>query len=232
MLVKKLTVDDAAWEKTMHAILADLRLDVTKCQELLNSDLNVDNFVRGILKSNLKLVASSRQEPSSPSSNGTHDITKVCNSSNSQQSSHSFVATLTQPIAEVQKTKAVSANCSSFSSSNLQPCSATEKTPKSELPLSPQRHDSLERSDINTHTCGEAQTAFCKRKNSKSSRLPNPSEVSQHLGRSEAQNLGNTAQKAPYSGILPTEAHSVSSDGPPPKESLLKRFCDHLKGSL
>lgn len=229
--VNKHAVSEAAREKGMHAILTDLRLDGTKSHRLLTSELGVEKFVLDVFKSNLRPAGKPRPVSSSSNNNGEDDITEVCNSRNPQQSPPPLVTTFTQPQAEVEKTPSNSVNCSSLSSSTLQPRLAIDKAPKSQLHLSLGWQDSLEINGINTPGSGETQITHCKRRESESVQQQNYGENSQQLKASEAQNVERSAQEVAQPGRFPTDARSVSSNEPPPKESLFKRLRDQFISS-
>jgi hypothetical protein len=132
--VKRKTLNELAREKGMLAVLTDLKRDNIKCQALLTSELNAENFVREILRTTLRPAKNPHQEPSSSSSNGVDDITQVGNSRSSQQFQPLSTSTLTQPTAEVEKIQrsADLVNCSSLSSSTLPPQSTVNKAQNSD----------------------------------------------------------------------------------------------------
>jgi hypothetical protein len=225
-LVNGLTVNETSREKAMRAVLAELRLDGIKCQALLTSQLSVDDFVREVLRSNLRVVPKPHQAPSSSSSNGVDDFTQVCKSQSSQQSPPSVIATLMQPTAEVKKRPTDSLNSSILSSSAFQTGPTLKQAPKSELLVSHEPNGPPKA--IIHQGSREEQVGQNKPREQEYSQKQMTGEASQQIKPSEVQNVEQTANEVVIAG----DARSVSSDGPPPSESILKRFFSVLPSSL
>jgi len=219
-LVNGLTVNETSREKAMRAVLAELRLDSIKCQALLTSQLSVDDFVREVLRSNLRVVPKPHQALSSPSSNGVDDITQVGKSQSSQQSPPSIIATLMQPTAEVKKSPTDFLNSSILSPSAFQTGPTIKQAPKSELLVS---HEPKGPPKATIHQCSREEQIGQNKP-----REQMTGEASQQIKPSEVQNVEQTANEV----VIPGDARSVSSDGPPPSESILKRFFSVLPSSL
>ncbi|KAE9379004.1 hypothetical protein N431DRAFT_460313 [Stipitochalara longipes BDJ] len=225
-LVKKRTINETAREKAMRAIIANLAADSTKCHALLTSQLRVERFVHAVLQTNLSVASKPLQEPSSSSSNGADDITKVCRSQTSQLSQPLPISTLMQPTAEVERAAARSDNFVPLSSSTLLPIPPFKKALMSELEPGPL----LERPSVNNQGSMEGEITHCKSKISGLTQQLALDEKSEQLKACGAQDLEYPKEVAISDSVL-TDARSVSSDGPPPKESLFKRFRDQFISS-
>jgi len=227
-LVRRRTANESVLEKAMRAINAALRADNTKCQELLTLTLRVDEFVQNILQANLQPALKTRHE--SPSSNVTDDITKVCKSQPSQSSQQTQllpVSTLEQPTAEVEKrANAAFVNFSTMPPSTLQSIPPFKKALISNLKTGPL----LERPNVNNQSSMEGELTPDPPKVSGLAQKLLNCEKSQQLEPCGLQDL-EQSKEAAQSNSVSKDARSVSSDGPPPKDSLFKRFRDSFINS-
>jgi hypothetical protein len=222
--MRSLVPEDPARQEPMRTIVASLKRDSIKCQTLLTSQLSPEDFVRDHLKS-LHPDTSFHQEPSSSSSNGKDDISKVCNFQRSQQTPPSAIPDLTQPTAEVGKSQQIAdpVNSSSLSSSTLQPASMVVRSQNFKLLLPSELKQYLESHEISNHGSREEVIARCEARDQEI--------IAQRTSALEDLAAGNLAQteeqpikEAAGPDTLPPGALSVSSDGPPPNESLFQRF--------
>ena len=208
----------------MRAIIADLKADNIKSHALLTLQLRVETFVQEILMANLTLVSKTRHEPSE--TNSTDDITKVCKSPTSQQSQALPVSTLKQPTAEVKRASAVFDKFSTMPSSTLQSIPLFKKALMSDLKTG----HLLERPGVNNQSSIEGDLTPHPSKESELVQQLLPYEKSQQLNACGLQDLEQPKEVATSNSVL-TDARSVSSDGPPPKASLFKRFRDSFINS-
>jgi len=208
----------------MRAVVASLKRDSIKCQALLTSQLSPEDFVRGILKS-LHSDTSPHQEPSSSSSNGKDDISQVCNFQPSQQTQPSTTE-LAQPTAEVGKSQQIAdpTNCSSLSSSTVQPASTITKSRNFTLFLPSQLKQYLDSHEVSSHGNREELIARCQAKERELIAQRNSAREVLVAKTSPQTEEASTRKEVDILDELPAEARSVSSDGPPPTESQFKRL--------
>lgn len=222
--MKRLALNEVVREEVMQAIVASLKRDSIKCQTLLTSQLSAEDFIGDILKS-LHPDTSSHQEPSSSSSNGIDDIGQVCTSQRFQPSPPFPIPALTEPSAELEKSQRIAdpVNCSSLSSSTLQPDSTIQNSQKFDLLLPSELEKYLKRHDISSHGCRQELIARCEAKEQEL--IAQRSSAREVLA---AQNDDHPTKEVANPGELHTKARSVSSDGSPPEESQFKRMLRSL----
>lgn len=218
-------LNELAPQEAMRAVVASLKRDSIKCQTLLTSQLSPEDFVRGIFLS-LHPDTSPHQEPSSSSSNGKDDISQVCNFQPSQHTQPSPTTELTQPTAEVGESQQIAdpTNCSSLSSSTVQPASTITKPRNFTLFLPSELKQYLDSHDISSHGSREELIARCQAKERELIAQRNSAREVLAAKTSPQTEEASTPKEVAILDELPTEARSVSSDGPPPTESQFKRL--------